>query len=907
MIYVVENIARKEKEIFLYRQKFLKSGKWGKPFSVSTISYMEKRLNCLEQIDYDIINALLHSRLDAFVDSFPCDLVLPHLIGSDKVYYFDNKKDECLQVEVVEQKPYIQLDKSKDGYVVTTNVPINITKGKLEDAAVAWNGNTQAIVYRLTEFEREAIYKLSKQNTFPIEAEKYLKKFIYDIQNHLEVHSDLVSGGSLLNKVKAASVMTLRLEPIGDNCGLQVYIVPTEGSKLRLFPGRGMAVIYDEIEGKRCQVERDLKAEKQHLKILQTHLMESVGSMIECGESLIMDLEMVLNLLQFVREHSDVYQVEWPEGKSYKLKGVQNKTSNSINIVSKEDWFEVEGKLMLDEKKMLTVVELLRLMQQGRVGTRFVRLNDDEFLALNDSLAKQLQKLEKIAQIDSKKVRINRLQVGELAKIVQSSDNIIRSDNSVQTLAEDIQKAANMPIALPKGLQAQLRDYQQVGYEWISRLASWGAGACLADDMGLGKTVQAIAFLLRQAKQGPSMVVAPTSVVFNWQKEIQRFAPILNVHIFNETNDRIELIKGLKTNDVLLTTYGLIVREEEIIKSKKWNVICLDEAHTIKNRATKMSQVAMELQSKNRLLLTGTPVQNHLGELWNLFQFLNPGLLGSYEWFNRRYIQPIEQEHNEECRLQLRKLVQPFILRRTKSEVVEELPDKIEMIRQIELTDDEKIAYEALRMDAQQSLEQENKVSISVLSNITRLREAACSLALVDEKWGGGSSKLEDMSSLVAQITEEGNRVLIFSQFTSFLTRAKEIVDKMGIESFYLDGSTPLRQRKNMVEQFQQGEKSVFFISLKAGGLGLNLTGANYVIHLDPWWNPAIEQQATDRAYRIGQEQKVTVYHLIAKNTIEEKILRLHQSKRDIADSILEGTNVSHALNLDDLKFLLEI
>lgn len=905
LVYVVTDHIYYGRSIELHRQKSLKAGGWGKPFAISHSTFLNKNVSFAEPVDYDIIKTLLANKSNQLFESFPCEHVLPHLIGSDKVFFFDPKRKEYSPVQVIEQKPYIQLDKSKNGYIVISNVPIP-EKYVLGKSAVSWQGDTQAIVYRLSEFERHAIQLLCKQGRFPLEAENSLKSFIHAAGNQLEVHSELIEGGSLLEKKSASSVIVLRLEPTTEGCALQVHVSPLENGKLRLFPGRGMAVVYDDVDGKRCQIDRDLSLEKKRLDMLQAYLIDIAGATVDHNDSLLLELESVLSLLQFVGEHSEEFKVEWPEDRRYKLKNIVTKDFEAIQVVSKESWFEVEGELKIGEKEAVTAAEMLRLLQQGRVGKRFVRLSDDEFIALSDSLAKQLQKLEKIAQVDSKKAIITRLQVGELAKIVQTSNNTIKSNEHVTELAEKIQQAANMSVPQPKGLQAQLRDYQLLGYEWMSRLAAWGAGGCLADDMGLGKTVQAIAFLLQRAKEGASMVIAPASVVFNWQNELQRFAPTLRVHILNEAEDRKKLIKSLKANDILLTTYGLLVREEEILTKRKWNVVCLDEAHTIKNRSTKMSQVAMDLLSQTRLLLTGTPVQNHLGELWNLFQFLNPGLLGSYEWFNRRYIQPIEQG-SDERRSQLRKLVQPFILRRTKSEVVEELPDKIEMTRKVELSSTEYAAYEAVRVEAQNSLNKENKVSVSVLSEITRLREAACSLSLINKAWAEGSSKLDDMSTLVSQIVEGGNRVLIFSQFTSFLTQAKGIIDALGIESFYLDGSTPLAKRKKMVEQFQQGEKSVFFISLKAGGLGLNLTGANYVIHLDPWWNPAIEQQATDRAYRIGQDQKVTVYHLIAKNTIEEKILRLHQTKRDIADSILEGTNSSHALNLDDLRYLLEV
>ena len=333
---------------------------------------------------------------------------------------------------------------------------------------------------------------------------------------------------------------------------------------------------------------------------------------------------------------------------------------------------------------------------------------------------------------------------------------------------------------------------------------------------------------------------------------------------------------------------------------------CLDEAHTIKNPNTKMSKAAMKLQAKRKVELTGTPIQNHLSELWNLFQFINPGLLGSAEQFSKKFIMPVEVDHNKERQNQLKKLISPFILRRTKGEVIEELPEKDEIIVPVDLSSDEMTMYEIRRRKTVEAVKSSKTVKVSTLAEITRLRQMACSCSLVDKKWKKTSSKVEAFIDLAESLNDSGNRALVFSQFTSFFAEIRKAMDKAKLPYLYLDGSTPMKQREKLVADFQKGDCPFFLISLKAGGLGLNLTGANYVIHLDPWWNPAIEQQATDRAYRIGQQQNVTVYHLISQHTIEEKILRLHKTKRDLADSLLEGTDMSHALTQEELLELLK-
>ena len=444
------------------------------------------------------------------------------------------------------------------------------------------------------------------------------------------------------------------------------------------------------------------------------------------------------------------------------------------------------------------------------------------------------------------------------------------------------------------------------GFQWMSRLSMWGAGGCLADDMGLGKTVQTIAFLLDQAEKGPSLVVAPASVVPNWRNEIQRFAPGLHPYVITDYVNRENIVNQASDGDVILTSYGTLVSLHFCMTSKQWNIACLDEAHVIKNRGTKTSIVCMQLQAASRIILTGTPVQNHLGELWNLFQFINPGLLSSYEQFNQKYIIPITNLQDDERQQQLQALVSPFMLRRTKQAVAKELPEKTEITINVELTEDEMAFYEVVRREAEQRvIEEGEKLSINVLSELTRLRRTACSVELNDPTWIEGSSKVNAFLELVQAIVEGGHSVLVFSQFTSFLQLVQRTLKENHLPFLYLDGAVPLKQREQLVHDFQKGKSPIFLISLKAGGVGLNLTAANYVIHLDPWWNPAIEQQATDRAYRIGQTQAVTVYHLISRHTIEEKILRLHESKRALSDSILEGAENNFKLTAKDLLEML--
>jgi SNF2 family DNA or RNA helicase len=494
---------------------------------------------------------------------------------------------------------------------------------------------------------------------------------------------------------------------------------------------------------------------------------------------------------------------------------------------------------------------------------------------------------------------------GLIGDVIDNNNLNVGKNKELEALRKRIKDSTTSEPQVPNSLNATLRDYQLEGYEWMWRVTSWGAGACLADDMGLGKTLQTITLLLDQAENGAALVVAPASVVPNWRNELARFAPTLNVTILNSADDREKAIDEAGAGDVVVSTYALLNIQHKKLSEKEWDVVCLDEAHTIKNPNTKMSKAAMMLQAKRKVILTGTPIQNHLSELWNLFQFINPGLLGSAEQFGKKFIEPIENKHDKERQRQLRRLISPFLLRRTKNDVLDELPEKNEITMPVELSDEEMKVYEVHRRMAEKSVRADKTVKVSTLAEITKLREMACSVSLVDKKWKHESSKVAAFVNLAENLNDSGNRALVFSQFTSFFDQVRKAMDKAKLPYLYLDGSTPMGQREALVKKFQHGECPFFLISLKAGGLGLNLTGANYVIHLDPWWNPAIEQQATDRAYRIGQKQDVTVYHLISQHTIEEKILRLHKSKRDLADSLLEGTDMGHALTQEELLELL--
>ncbi len=426
--------------------------------------------------------------------------------------------------------------------------------------------------------------------------------------------------------------------------------------------------------------------------------------------------------------------------------------------------------------------------------------------------------------------------------------------------------------------------------------------------MGLGKTLQAITLMLAKAAEGPSLVVAPTSVCSNWLNEINRFAPSLNCEVFGG-GKRSESFKRLGPGHVLVVSYGLLQSEQREFRKVKWRIAVLDEAQAIKNSHAKRSQAARGIDADFRIVTTGTPVENNLAELWSIFDFIIPGLLGSYENFRRRFEVLIDNDNNQEASRHLKSIVSPFLLRRCKDQVLNELPPKSDIDYPIEMSAQEAEFYDKLRRrilaDLETHQENDGQKHIRVLTGITKLRLAVDHPSLVEGGDGIPGAKLEAFLELLKGVLENGHKVLVFSQFVRFLGVVREALNANHIDYLYLDGAMSARERKTAVDGFQSGAVPVFLISLKAGGLGLNLTQADYVIHLDSWWNPAVENQASDRAYRLGQDKPVTIYHLQTRNTIEDRIKMLHQRKRDLADKLLSDSDTIETVPLEELLKLL--
>jgi hypothetical protein len=471
------------------------------------------------------------------------------------------------------------------------------------------------------------------------------------------------------------------------------------------------------------------------------------------------------------------------------------------------------------------------------------------------------------------------------------------------------------PVA--EGLHATLRDYQLAGFQWMQFLARHGLHGILADDMGLGKTLQTLAHIHTEKDSGqsrglPVLVIAPTSVVPNWRAEAARFTPGLRVLVLNGP-ERRKYFRSIPHADIVLTSFALLQRDIDKLAAHPFHLAVLDEAQNIKNPRSKVAQAACRLDARNRLCLSGTPVENHLGELWSLMNFLVPGFLGTEDTFNKRFRQPIEKDQDMERNEVLKKRVAPLILRRTKDQVAKELPPKTELVHLIELSAPQKDLYETVRATMDKRVREAiaargiQQSQIVFLDALLKLRQICCDPRLLPEEFADGvheSAKLTFLTELLALLIEEGRRILLFSQFTTMLSLIEEHLTREKIPYLKLTGGS--KDRGKLVEDFQSGKAPVFLISLKAGGTGLNLTAADTVIHYDPWWNPAAEAQATDRAYRIGQNKPVFVHKLLCQETVEEKIHKLQQEKAKLAAGLLSNADVSSRLDAETLRALLD-
>ncbi|MDF2512622.1 MAG: hypothetical protein K0S04_2488 [Herbinix sp.] len=549
--------------------------------------------------------------------------------------------------------------------------------------------------------------------------------------------------------------------------------------------------------------------------------------------------------------------------------------------------------------------ELRELLHSYQIKKKFYRLKNGSFINLEDKTIDEVSKILSSLNVSDKNITEDALLLEKqhavyLNKAFSDSDFLFERDRDFLALTDKILNPSRTEYVMPEGILATLRPYQFTGYKWLKTLADNELGGILADDMGLGKTLQSIVYIASGVKERKthSLIVCPTSLIYNWLDEIENFAPYVKAMVISGAPaERQEAIEKYEDYDVLITSYPLIRRDIGAYEKIDFDTVFIDEAQFIKNDSSLNAKSVKRIRAEHRFALTGTPIENSLSELWSIFDFIMPEYLNSHSKFVEMYEKPILKE-DQKALNDLHQHIEPFILRRMKKDVLTELPDKYETKMLTDMSEGQKLVYlsylENIRSELHSEIEENGveKSRMKILAALTRLRQICCHPSTFIENYQGGSGKLELLMEIIPEAIANDHRILVFSQFTSMLRIIEGELKELDISYFYLEGSTPTVERNDYVKRFNAGEGKVFLISLKAGGTGLNLTGADTVIHYDPWWNPAVEDQATDRAYRIGQQNKVHVMKLITKGTIEEKIFKLQRKKKELSDSIISSKEV---------------
>ncbi len=589
----------------------------------------------------------------------------------------------------------------------------------------------------------------------------------------------------------------------------------------------------------------------------------------------------------------------------------RSRPSISFRVASGIDWFDVSAVVNYGDLE----ISLKEVRRAVRRQERYVKLSDGSIGEIPSEWLEKYRYLFAMADDSGEDLRLASSQITLLDQLLLEGERV-QTDDEFQRRREHLRAFEHIePQALPDGLQGELRPYQKAGYDWLHFLREYSFGGCLADDMGTGKTIQCLAFLQslseRHEAKSASLLVLPRSLVFNWEREAARFTP--GLRLLNHAHaTRAKDLAVFDEYDLVLTTYGILLRDIDLLRQHRFHHVILDEAQAIKNPVSQSAKAVRLLQSDHRLALTGTPVENSTMELWSQFSFLNPGLLGTLEHFRTEFAGAIEKHQDEMAAACLRRLVHPFILRRTKDQVATELPPRTERIVFTELEPAQRKLYEKTRDKYRAQilgiLEKEgvNDARMKILEGLLRLRQICNHPRLVDPATKAESGKFETLLETLETLRAEGHKALVFSQFVQMLHLVREALDARHIPYAYLDGKT--KDRQAQVDRYQGSPDLPFFlISLRAGGVGLNLTAADYVIHIDPWWNPAVEMQATDRTHRIGQDKPVFVYKLIARDTVEEKILQLQDRKRALVSQLIATeTGLFKSLTRQDIEALFE-
>jgi SNF2 family DNA or RNA helicase len=639
---------------------------------------------------------------------------------------------------------------------------------------------------------------------------------------------------------------------------------------------------------------RDIEKELEIINLFRDFGFVNTNKGFEITEEKVL-LEFLVSGIEKLRSLAEVYYSE--EFKKIKVHGNSSYKSNiKLNKENLLEFsFSIEG---------VDNIELSNVFAALREKRRYYRVKNGSFVMLDSNNILKIAQMMEYLNIKDRDISKNKILLSKYnaiyieEKLKREQMDFVETNKKFTQLVSNVRDVKEINAQVPESLDSVMRSYQKTGFKWLKTLASSGFGGILADEMGLGKTLEAIAFILSEVEQNnnkqPTLVICPTSLVYNWKDELEKFAPSLTCTVVSGNKiQRRSQKQNIQDTDVVITSYALIRRDLYDYEKVTFRYCFIDEAQQIKNFNSLNAHSVKSIKALGKFALTGTPIENSLTELWSIFDFIMPGYLLNHNAFTKKYEAPIVKDGSREALQELNNHVKPFILRRTKLEVAKELPSKIEHRISVEMTEGQKKVYLAYLQEAKGELEENiknkgfNKSKFKLLSILTRLRQICCDPSTFIENYNGGSGKLDALDEILDNSLEEGHRILIFSQFTTVLKNISKRLDGKEIKYMYLDGSTKSEKRVEMVKTFNAGDTQVFLISLKAGGMGINLTGADMVIHFDPWWNPAVEAQATDRAHRIGQKKTVEVIKLIARGTIEEKIFKLQQKKKAIIDSVI--------------------
>ncbi len=901
-------------------QKKNKKGRWtkGRPMALKTLYHNRTSMPGITKCDQEICSAIReytykpspsqahykNSQTEYFLDE---TTALKALMKHDLV--FVEEQGELLPISLVPSEPEIRLQTNEDGIFLTT-FPPSLPPGT--NMMLHRESLGRVRIIEITP-RHQKIFDIIGQEGLQAPADKIgdIKTILSPLLSVMQISSDIAMNMDHDNPaIEADPRPHALITPAGNGIFLEFRVRPLQKQGSYYLPGTGSRHV--------CLQEADVPMTISRNLEEETRLM---GNILDVCPALarrestenqwnIPDPDAALEILFELKNCQEPMLLEWSHDKAFSLRNSIGFEGLSLGIEKHRNWFKATGQLDIDKDLTLDLKEVLSLMDQAT--GRFIPLDDGSFIELTQQLKDRLEELKLSLSLvttpsGKKDLLFSPLAHGIVEEVISHAGKLT-TDEAWQTHCKAMKQMEKPRI--PGSLKAVLRSYQKEGFYWLGQLMNWNMGACLADDMGLGKTVQALSALLLCADKGPCLVVAPVSVMANWEEECKKFTPTLTPKLFHAENRR-EVIQGIGAFDLVITSYGLLQTEEKTLQSIEWQAVILDEAQAIKNMNTKRSRAAMGLNAKFRLITTGTPLENHLGELWTLFHFINPGLLGSWNTFRKNFAIPIERDHNKIASNCLKKLIQPFVLRRLKTQVLTELPEKTDITIHVEMSREETALYEAQRLQSIEKIETMTHRPVEqqrfeILAELSRLRQLCCHPDMIVPDSGINSSKLAVFSDIIRELLPGHHKVLVFSQFVKHLDLLRDFLDTQGIVYQYLDGSTPARQRRQRIEAFQTGQGNLFLISLKAGGTGLNLTAADYVIHMDPWWNPAVEDQASDRAHRIGQTRPVTVYRLVLKGTIEEQIIELHREKRNLAEDLLSGTDLAGKISSEKLLELLK-